>query len=295
MTHPLRVEAFDTAAALLNAVERALLDHEQVNSLLLGILRAQRRQNQSRRRYRPLFASVFQGDRTELIAAMTSPHKVLVAGEADAADPVALLVSHLRTKAFSPPAVFGPSPLSTRFAEAWAESTGQTVEAGLRQQLYELREVTRPAGLPDGVLRPATYHDSDGLAEWVHAFQVEALPSEAGDLDSARYIVERLIADEQLFVWQETQAGRGQPLSMAAKARPLEQGVSVNLVYTPPEWRSRGFASACVAALSRQLLDEGWRFITLFTDRSNATSNHIYREIGYRPIADFDEYRFVRK
>lgn len=293
MTHPLRVEAFDTAASLLNAVERALLDHEQVNSLLLGILRAQRRQNQNRRRYNPVFASVFRGDRPELVTAMTSPHKMLIAGEAATNDSVALIVEHLLANENNPPAVFGPVPLSTLFADAWAKTTGLAAEAGLQQQLYELREVIRPAGLPDGILRQATYHDSDRLSEWVHAFQVEAMPSEAGDLDSARFVAERLIADELLFVWQENQAGRGQPLSMAAKARPLEQGVSVNLVYTPPELRGHGYASACVAALSQQLLDEGWRFITLFTDRKNATSNHVYREIGYRPIVDFDEYRFV--
>jgi len=48
-----------------------------------------------------------------------------------------------------------------------------------------------------------------------------------------------------------------------------------------------------VAALSQHLLDEGFSFTTLFTDLGNPTSNQIYMNIGYQPLADFDKYKFV--
>jgi len=44
--------------------------------------------------------------------------------------------------------------------------------------------------------------------------------------------------------------------------------------------------------LSQQLLGAGWEFCALFTDLANPTSNSIYQRIGYRPVADFDEYIF---
>jgi hypothetical protein len=62
------------------------------------------------------------------------------------------------------------------------------------------------------------------------------------------------------------------------------------MVYTPPELRRRGYASHCVAELSRALLAEGYDFCALFTDLANPTSNHIYQEIGYRPVCDYDSY-----
>jgi predicted GNAT family acetyltransferase len=65
-------------------------------------------------------------------------------------------------------------------------------------------------------------------------------------------------------------------------------------VYTPPELRRRGYASALVAALSRRLLDEGRRFCFLYTDLANPTSNHIYREIGYEEVCPATSYRFER-
>ena len=31
----------------------------------------------------------------------------------------------------------------------------------------------------------------------------------------------------------------------------------------------------------------------LFTDLSNPTSNYIYQAIGYKPVCDVDEYKFL--
>ena len=81
---------------------------------------------------------------------------------------------------------------------------------------------------------------------------------------------------------------------MAGQGPHSSHGITVNLVYTPPELRGRGYASACVAALSQQLLDAGWEFCTLYTDLANPTSNSIYQRIGYRPVCDSNEYHFAQ-
>jgi hypothetical protein len=52
-------------------------------------------------------------------------------------------------------------------------------------------------------------------------------------------------------------------------------------------------ATACVSALSQTLLDHGSRCCFLLTDVTNPTSNHIYREIGYRSISDWHEYLLI--
>ncbi len=86
-----------------------------------------------------------------------------------------------------------------------------------------------------------------------------------------------------------TTAGRSRWLPRRATRT---HGIVVSLVYTPRALRGRGYASACVAALSQQLLDAGWQFCALFTDLANPTSNDIYQRIGYRPVCDFNEYDF---
>ena len=79
-------------------------------------------------------------------------------------------------------------------------------------------------------------------------------------------------------------------MSMAAWAGRTGRIVRINYVYTPPEHRGRGYASACVASLTRQLLDEGVALCCLYTDLANPTSNKIYQAIGYRPVCDAAEY-----
>jgi predicted GNAT family acetyltransferase len=63
-------------------------------------------------------------------------------------------------------------------------------------------------------------------------------------------------------------------------------------VYTPPEHRRKGYASSSVAALSTSMLDGGLKSCFLFADVSKPTPNHIYRQIGFEPVAFFDDYRF---
>jgi predicted GNAT family acetyltransferase len=63
-------------------------------------------------------------------------------------------------------------------------------------------------------------------------------------------------------------------------------------VYTPPDYRGRGYASACTAALSQQMLYAGYQYCFLYTDLSNPTSNRIYQNIGYELVCDIDSYRF---
>ena len=67
----------------------------------------------------------------------------------------------------------------------------------------------------------------------------------------------------------------------------------MNAVYTPPEWRGRGYATAAVATLSSELLGEGYAMCVLYTDLANPTSNRIYRRIGYEAVCDSLHLRFA--
>jgi predicted GNAT family acetyltransferase len=75
-------------------------------------------------------------------------------------------------------------------------------------------------------------------------------------------------------------------VSLAASV-PTPNGIRIGWS-TPPELRRHGYASAVTAATSQAELDKGRRFVFLFTDLSNPTSNKIYQAIGYRPVSDVD-------
>jgi predicted GNAT family acetyltransferase len=67
----------------------------------------------------------------------------------------------------------------------------------------------------------------------------------------------------------------------------------VGPVYTPPEERGHGYATALVAHVSRAALEGGRRACYLHTDLSNATSNAMYQRIGYDRVCDAIDLRFV--
>ena len=91
-----------------------------------------------------------------------------------------------------------------------------------------------------------------------------------------------------MYLWEDG----GCPVSMARIGRRMPHGATVGPVYTPAELRGRGYASNCVAKVSRIILDSGCEFCALFTNLENPTSNHIYTAIGYQPLGDFHQYRF---
>jgi hypothetical protein len=85
----------------------------------------------------------------------------------------------------------------------------------------------------------------------------------------------------------------GEPVSLAAAGGPTPNGIRIGPVYTPPELRGRGYASALVAELTRVQLEGGRRFCFLFTDLANPTSNRIYQRVGYEPVTDVDQWSFA--
>ena len=54
--------------------------------------------------------------------------------------------------------------------------------------------------------------------------------------------------------------------------------------------RGKGYATACVSALTRQQLEQGSAFCWLYTDLSSAASPNIFKRIGYWPVSDVTEY-----
>ncbi|MEP7217863.1 MAG: GNAT family N-acetyltransferase [Bacteroidota bacterium] len=184
------------------------------------------------------------------------------------------------------PGFVGPERETNLAAELWRARTGGTFRLAMEMRIYELDRVIPPARF-DGMLRAATDDDIDITVKFAAAFMAEVgYPPPAMTLEE---LVKGYIRERRLYLWDLN----GKPVSMAGCIGPTPNGIRINYVYTPPELRGNGYASRCVAALSQHLLDSGRRFCFLFTDLANPVSNAIYQRIGYRPVADFNEYELT--
>ncbi|MFF3526504.1 GNAT family N-acetyltransferase [Streptomyces rubiginosohelvolus] len=146
------------------------------------------------------------------------------------------------------------------------------------QRLYRLGTLRPPSPAPEGRARAATRADRALLVAWVEGFADATGQSKS----SAEWLVDEGTGRGSLALWESG----GTPVALAGRTRMLAGTVRVTLVYTPPEFRGRGYGAAVTAESSRAALAEGAAEVLLFTDLANPTSNGVYLRIGYEPVAD---------
>jgi hypothetical protein len=194
------------------------------------------------------------------------------------------------------PGTIGGLPEVESFAELWSRRTGLTPRRTLGQGIYQLDRVEMPPR-PAGDLRVADERDRELLVRWFAAFVDEVFHEggPGGDRDHAAQVIDRRLttATGGFLLWEV----EGDPVSLAGWGGPTPNGIRIGPVYTPPELRGHGYATALSAELSARLLDGrlfegGRRFCFLYTDLANPTSNAIYERIGYRRVAESAEIAF---
>jgi uncharacterized protein len=283
-----KIISFGSASEFLQSVQAELEFHEAANNLLLGIC-GKLVSHPERFQSALVFRAVEENGKWVLTAVMTPPHRLIVsAGRMAASDEgVKQFAEVLFREGLKLPGVLGPVNLAGKFAADWEKVSGTQPRMAEQLILYELKQMAIPA--PDrGRLRAAAEEDLELVAGWWYAARMEMFGK--ADAEEDRQTAKDKIGDGDVFLWED-----GRPVSMACKTRPTRHGISVGMVYTPPEARCRGYATACVGVLSRTLLQTGLDFCSLYADALNPVSNSIYQKIGYRPIGNIMEYAFLDK
>jgi uncharacterized protein len=234
----------------------------------------------------PFFAAVRRDDEVVAAALMTPPFNIVMSWTDDA-DAISALAAELDRGRVHVPGVTAPVEVARAFADRWAERHGQAAHRTMAERIYRLERVAAPRGVP-GTLRIADATDRDLLVEWVRDFLREAV-GRTDERETLAVVDGALRTGSRVFyLWEHD----GRPVSVAGVTGPTPNGIRVGPVYTPPGDRGHGFASAVTAAASQAQLDQGRRFVFLFTDLTNSTSNKIYQAIGYEPVIDIDQWRF---
>ncbi len=278
----MNVERLDDAAAFLAEAEPLLLADEARHNLLLGIAGSIR--NGLYEEYGLWL--VRDGGRAVAAALRTPPYNLVLA-RPESPEALAALAGAVAGENL--PGVVGAIPESEVFAELWAASTGDTPRLGMRQGVYAL-ETVQPLPPAQGEARVATVDDRALVLRWWLAFADEVLHEGGPGRESAGAMVDNRLSSTSagVLLWEDG----GEPVSLAGWGGRTPNGIRVGPVYTPPELRGHGYATAVTADLSRRLLESGRRFCFLYTDLANPTSNAIYERIGYRRVCESAEILF---
>ncbi len=267
----MEVAVYNTPEEFLIDAGEFLSEHEAENNLILGIAAA--------RTYAEYHLySVKEYGQAVLAALMTPPHNmILTAGPAES---VSVLADYLKDNGIELPGVTGPADTG----RSLAETLGGRYRITMEQLIYECRAVVYTGEAP-GICRPAERNDAEMLVKWMSSFH-----SDVGLTEPVETLTERVlerIEQGTILVWVDNL-----PVSMGLSTGKTPHGIRVGGVYTPPEYRNRGYATSNIAALTQRMFDQGHKFCFLYTDKSNPVSNSIYQKIGYRQVSESIMVRF---
>ena len=277
---------FSDAGKFLERVQPFLVRREAEHCLILGLLDGLRSGEQWGSQP-PLMASVENRDEVVAVVLMTPPRNLILSWIAD--DSTIDAIAHeLRAEGIAIPGVNGSADSAQKFVLKWTELSRCSYRVQMAQRIYQLTRVTNETRSA-GHLREPEQSDEALLREWRAGFSIDAEgmdPSQARE-DAAL----PMPPSRHMFLWEL----EGTPVAMAGFAGPTPNGIRVAWVYTPPENRGKGFAGACVAALSQKLLYDGRKFCFLYTDLANPVSNHVYQKMGYEAVVDATVYSFSKE
>jgi predicted GNAT family acetyltransferase len=284
----MQLERHADATSFLERTGDFLLAREAQHNLILGLSSRLRTEP---RLYGedPYFAVAVDEDRVVGVTMRTPPHN-LILSEIDDEGAFQPIAEDAQAVFDTLPGVVGPKEPVAKFARIWEERTGVSAEIGIQQRVYRASHAIVPEGV-SGSMRAYEDGDHDLVIAWVEAFVDEALPEPPPETAEEWLERNRSNPEGGLELWVDG----GEPVSFAGYGGPTPNGIRIGPVYTPPELRRRGYASAVTAALTKTLLDGGRKFCFLFTDLANPTSNSIYQRIGYEPVSDADQWTFSPK
>jgi RimJ/RimL family protein N-acetyltransferase len=273
----MQIRRFTDPDEFWDIAESVVLAEPVLHSVLASVVDTVRRQPGAYVDHE--FYAVLRPGRPPFLAHHTPPYPFhLPVPDTDAARALAEFVHQ---DGVQPAAVGGQLGSVNAFAARWCELTGRRSRVAMRMGLYDLPVEPRLPWPVPGYERLAEPSD-DGLVDaWLQAFRRE---TGVGPVTGG---ASRLAIDDgRVRLWCDPE-----PVAMATASVPAGGVTRITYVYTPPEHRGRGYASAVTAAVSASQRALGLHCM-LYTDLANPTSNGIYAALGYRQLGETVDIQF---
>lgn len=277
----MRVIELGDAGSFLKHSHSLLLKSEADNQLLLSSALTLARTTAGRSP-RLSFFVVANNNTSEAAALNVTDRRLLLSASSESA--ARFLGQSLATQYPSLTCIMGPTSAAQAFSEGFTEKSSIPFAIHQKQLILRLTNL-RPYQPATGMWRAAKDKDTKLLIDWSCRFVDECRLDESQE--ETEEVVRRYIEGRQLFIWEDPY-----PVAMTGFGGITPSGVRVNMVYTDPKARSRGYGTSLVAAVSRKLLTSGeHKHCFLLVDATNTTAIHVYERLGYQQVSESLEMR----
>ena len=282
---------YNTLDFFRDSVLNILLKDEAGNNLPISIL-TDRKSETSGKWFMSTVSDNFYN--ILLIALCALPHNIILSepaqvksGPVTGLGSVEFLANNMKRIRCGVSGVFARTDLADRFAAAYFGNTDKKLKTtSVAMKLDRLL----PYEMASGICMPLTESDLSYAPSWERAFCVECkIPTFSLEESTSR--IRARIGTDRHYIWWED----GVPVSQVVYGRDTPDGAVINWVYTPPEFRGHGYASALVAEVAKLLFLRGKKFCCLFADAENPVSRSVYSKLGYKEVDFFRQIQFDKE
>lgn len=279
------IKEYVTPLDFLHAAENFLLQDECFYNLKLGIPQSVIEGKIESKN--PLFLSIHD-DQGELVGCALNSHSDFpVPITKMSTEALKALADHLAKKDFALKGVVGEIATVETFARIWCSKKSVQKKLAMHMGLYEAHQVIIPPHHGKFLVVQVEYRDV--LKTFLEGFMLDCFPDKPLNPETIEKQCERHLKNKTIYMYQNE---AGEIVSMAANSRNSANGGTISLVYTPVQFRGRGYGSIVTALVTQEILKTK-KFANLFTDLTNPTSNSIYQKIGFRKIGENLHLEFV--
>lgn len=281
------VKVFESAQSFLNKYEKLMLEHEAVCQLILFDAYHNLNTNADES---CLFGSVLEDEIVILLFCNVTPYNLVIYAidserQIDAAEALADYISgeHIPITGIN-----GKNEICESFIDQYKKVVDCTFKVKIGMDIMEIRKLNdiKPV---EGKSRNAKPSEAKLIADWIIQFQIEAMISEM-DYEEALNKVTKYIEQQKIFVYENT---KQKIVTMAIATRNLLHGIAISYVYTPEEFKGKGYAAANIYYMCMYYLENGNEFCTIFADKENPITYRAYEKVGFQILEDNYDYIII--
>lgn len=225
--------------------------------------------------YRPpfRFAHVVQDQQIRGCCIYAEPDGLVLSDFSD--EDTLTVFKYLKARIYIPSRIFGPKMPTLQLAKLFEDARSMPYRVQSAWRVHCLTNLLDDPNAIGGHIQLGDDTNRSLVSRWGKKYDSER----PANVNIQEFLLKKL-ADQQLYLWVDET-----PKCLATISGENCSGLRISSVYTPPVYRSNGYATAMIRDLSRKYLDSGSAYVTLNTQLGDPVER-IYQKLGFQPVTE---------